>query len=220
MENISEAIKMAGAALIFILLLSVTINIYSQAKDTADIVLFSSDSTNFYQHIKSNQNGVTREVGLETIIPTLYTYCQTDGPSIRIIYGPEGSENRYEEIFDTELESILNSNNTNNRRSEKIINKYGSIYGTAPWSVGYTNHEGQLERINAFIYGNSIEYNQGQGFRLDYSSKALINYKNHKFEESYVNYNTSGKYKNDGSGNWYTIVDGQQKTIITYKLIK
>ena len=55
---------------------------FTQARETADIVLRSSDITEFmdYTELEDITEGTTiinseRIVGLETIIPTLYKYC-------------------------------------------------------------------------------------------------------------------------------------------------
>ena len=75
MENASEALIMAFAVLVFVLALSVTVAVFSIAKDTADTILYAKDESNFYEYEGvagvASQN---REVGLETIIPTLYKY--------------------------------------------------------------------------------------------------------------------------------------------------
>ena len=75
MENASEALMMAFGVLIFVLALTVAMNSFSQVKSVSDVVLYSTDATNYYDYEgptgKASQN---REVGLETIIPTLYKY--------------------------------------------------------------------------------------------------------------------------------------------------
>ena len=75
MENASEALMMAFGVLVFVLALTVAINSFSEAKNTADIVLYTSDETSYIEYEgvtgKASQN---RYVGLETIIPTLYKY--------------------------------------------------------------------------------------------------------------------------------------------------
>lgn len=223
MENISDAIKIAGAALIFILLLSITVRLYGQARETSDVILFSADKTNYYQLMEPNENDVTRIVGIETIIPTLYTYCQTDGPAIRIIYPKNG--NNYEMVFDTEMESIIRSAPLSLSDSEKqVYDSYHDKYYGAPWVSGDTDKSGYLNHINDFLYGNYHVYsNKNVYANTDCENNGvnfLLDFKNSSFEESYVEYNTSGFYKEDGFGNWYTIVDGNQKTVITYRYLK
>ncbi len=223
MENISEALKMAGAALLFVLAFTVTLMLFNQAQATADSVLFSADKTNFYEHIEPNSTGVTRSVGIETIIPTLYRYKQ-EGFTVKIL---DASGNELQ-VFDGAIESMIASNNgssdtvlSNKLTSEEYNNykKYNnpneeSYMAGAQWATGDTNNSKLLERINSYIYGteNSFE-------NLNYDNNNLMELSNDgkiKFNESYLEYNTSGKYKSDSFGNWFTIVDGEQKVIITY----
>ena len=75
MENASEALMMAFGILIFVLALTVAIHSFDQVKTTSDVVLYTKDEANYYEYEgatgKASEN---REVGLETIIPTLYKY--------------------------------------------------------------------------------------------------------------------------------------------------
>ena len=48
MENASDALKMAGAVLIFIIALTIVFSLISQIKTTSDSVLFNSDKLNYY----------------------------------------------------------------------------------------------------------------------------------------------------------------------------
>ena len=76
MENVSDALKMAGSVLLFIIGLSVAILAFSQAREAIDAVLKYTDreyltiegDSRFYY--LSNTNDTNRYVGLETIIPS------------------------------------------------------------------------------------------------------------------------------------------------------
>ena len=83
MENASEALIMGFSILIFVLALTVAVNSFNQAKDISDIVLYTSDESNYYDYIgEYNPDGSmpksegNRYVGLETIIPTLFKYSK------------------------------------------------------------------------------------------------------------------------------------------------
>lgn len=76
MENSAEALKMAFAVMVFVMALSIAIMTFSQARETADIVLTSSDATTFYEYDYSGNGQENRIVGMETIIPTLYRYSK------------------------------------------------------------------------------------------------------------------------------------------------
>lgn len=78
MENATDALKMAGSVLLFIVALSVAILAFSQARQAIDAVLKFSDreslaiedDSRFY-YLSSTSN-TKRYVGKETIIPAIY----------------------------------------------------------------------------------------------------------------------------------------------------
>lgn len=74
MENAADALKMAGAVLLFVLALSVIIFSFGQVRETADTILDYKDRETSY--INGNNyyttTGTERQVGLETIIPSIY----------------------------------------------------------------------------------------------------------------------------------------------------
>ena len=74
MENAVDALKIAFAVIVFSMALSLTVYMFSEARETADAVLHSSDITEFIQYEEADYDGDTRLVGLETIVPTLYKY--------------------------------------------------------------------------------------------------------------------------------------------------
>lgn len=73
MENASEALKMAAAVLIFVGALSIAIVGFTKAKQSADAVMGNSGKKSYYstENVQITSN---RVVGIETIIPTLYSY--------------------------------------------------------------------------------------------------------------------------------------------------
>lgn len=99
MENASEALIMAASVIIFVVALSVSVYAFGEARIAADIVMQGSDATFDQTYIDADKKGllrsvtfsdsgitvgdsststnnstsiVTRTVGAETIIPTLY----------------------------------------------------------------------------------------------------------------------------------------------------
>ena len=80
MENAVDALKIAFAVMVFTMALSLAMVMFSQAKETSDIVLRTSDVSEYIEYIENTRSRVTvdmgtsRVVGLETIIPTLYNY--------------------------------------------------------------------------------------------------------------------------------------------------
>ena len=81
MENAVEALKMAGFMLLFIMALSITMVILTQAKTTADAIVKSADRQNSYEYIELSADEtreLSRIVTLADVIPTLYRYAQED----------------------------------------------------------------------------------------------------------------------------------------------
>ena len=79
MENATEALKMAFAVLVLAIAITVSIKVFSQARQTSDVVLRKADETLYYdyeQYTKSGKAGENRIVGMETLIPTLYKYSK------------------------------------------------------------------------------------------------------------------------------------------------
>ena len=74
MENAVDALKMAGAVLIFVLALSLSITSFSEARQASDIILDFKDRETQYINgdFYYEATGTERTVGLETIIPSIY----------------------------------------------------------------------------------------------------------------------------------------------------
>lgn len=77
MENASKALIMAGAMLIFVLALTISISSFSVARQTTQTIVEETDREYDYTYVPINyeNNGrtvINRTVGVETIVPTLY----------------------------------------------------------------------------------------------------------------------------------------------------
>ena len=74
MENAVDALKMAGAVLLFVLAISVAIVSFGQAREAADTILDYKDRETVYidGNLYYQATETERTVGLETIIPTIY----------------------------------------------------------------------------------------------------------------------------------------------------
>lgn len=73
MENAADAIKVAGAVLLFVLALSIIIPFFSQARETADMILDIRDRETVYINgdLYYKATGTERQVGWETVLPTI-----------------------------------------------------------------------------------------------------------------------------------------------------
>ncbi len=113
MENAVDALKMAGAVLIFVLALSLSITSFSEARQASDVILDFKDRETEYINgdFYYEATGTERSVGLETIIPSIY---RVYNENYRIVFeGLEGEPLYYRKnpSNPTEMEEIyvLNS---------------------------------------------------------------------------------------------------------------
>ena len=88
MEQATDALKMAFAVLVFVIALSVSVNAFSEAKRTTDVLIENSDRETEYINLENAQEGsayynaeidgsgnvknTIRLVNVESIIPTIY----------------------------------------------------------------------------------------------------------------------------------------------------
>lgn len=158
MENASDALLMAFAVLIFIIALSVSLNTLSQAKTTADIVLFYSDRDNFQTNLKYdsvNYEDGGRTVGVDTVIATIYR-CAKEKFSVKVIDGPNEND-IYLFEYDTQTEKKINEQ----------INKF------------IENHKGNNYRetyVEVTISGKTIIAEDGTQLEQDVGKKLYITY--------------------------------------------
>lgn len=73
MENATDALKIAFAIFVFVIAITLAFSLISQAKSTADHVLFYADKTNFYDRPLYSKEG-NRVVSVPDVISTLYRY--------------------------------------------------------------------------------------------------------------------------------------------------
>lgn len=74
-ENVADALKMAGSVLLFVMALSICIMSFGQAKNALDTILAMEDRETVYidgDYYYKGTEKLTRTVGLETIIPSIY----------------------------------------------------------------------------------------------------------------------------------------------------
>lgn len=90
MENITEALKIAFAIMMFILALALSISSFSQARETTDFIITMRDRELEYTYIDTTEGVRTRLVSAETIVPTIYKALKEN---IRIEFY-DGAENK------------------------------------------------------------------------------------------------------------------------------
>lgn len=74
MENAVDALKMAGAVMLFIIALSTSMVAFTQVRETSDIIINYADRETEYINgdFYYEATGLERKVGLETVIPAIY----------------------------------------------------------------------------------------------------------------------------------------------------
>lgn len=86
-ENLYNALLMAAAMLIFIIAVTTVFSLVKLTKFTSDAVLYEYDDTKYYEgdlegnlkditYTVANRNNLYRNVGMETLLPTVYRYVK------------------------------------------------------------------------------------------------------------------------------------------------
>lgn len=227
MENVADALTMASAALLFVLAFSLTMVLFSKAKETSDLMVEHLNVQEYLPKMGSVQNNVTREVGIETVVPTIYRYAQNDGSLQIRICDTDGSELQ---VFDANIDQQMNnisqnkgsSKSTNEIYVEKLNEKYNDenkqpyLFG-APWRGQGTDYT--LERINAYIFSTGMKHLPKVKYSEDKTGhQGLKAYFSRRFEESYIEYRNKGNVYVDEYGEEINITESGTKIIITYKV--
>lgn len=210
MENAADALKMAGSVLLFVIALSVSILAFTQARESADILLSYSDresltiegdSRFYYLNDSKNTN---RYVGKETIIPAIY----------------RAYKENYKIIFDVKDGYYL----FKKKDSSGVWQKINKI-DLAEQSIGSDADSRQF--VNGILYGvdPSEKNNFEQKFNIQLNNESLYNYLNvKKFKESLGTYYiedlktyTENNPTTDGtSTSELSDVNKTEKRVITY----
>ena len=111
MENAVDALKIGFAVFVFVIALSLTMYMFTSAKETADMLLHSSDMSEYMEYIEPEAGTESRVVGLETIIPTLYKYYKEN---YTVIF--RDSSGNFLKLYDTKTNTAL--------WSQGYVNKY------------------------------------------------------------------------------------------------
>ncbi len=219
MENAVDALKLAFAVIVFVMALSLTIYMFSEARTTADIVLHSSDVT-YYMEYEGDVSGLTAEeinrrenriVGLETIIPTLYKYYKEN---YVVIFKENSSDTGFMKLYDTKTNTDLWTLGYYNRyfggNSTKIcsFDVEEETKRHEPWVV---NNKFYKDNLDAFLSGGQFVFPDGSGQAYNYSS-FIEQYKNTQFIESLGEYT----YNETTAG----IVKERKKRVIIYTVYR
>ena len=167
MDNATDALKMAGSVLLFVLALTVAINAFGLARQTADIVLSFKDRETEYidtdNYYKADDNNKNRKVGLETVIPAIYRSFKEN---YRIVFIKGGQKLKL-------YQATLQNNNDPLHSEVDVDFNYIDVYDTAIASGNEKEFiEGILYRKN---FSNSIELKK---FENKYKIKQFYGFNN------------------------------------------
>mgnify|MGYP000214555322 CR=1 FL=1 len=213
MENAVEALKIAGAVLMFVLALTLGISSLSKANNTVDSVvrMRDKDTLTEYEIVKPSKD-LTRNVGAETIVATMYRayeedieiyFKNADGTDLPIYYKTDSSGNKKidsngNEITVNYINKPIYENNKNEEES-------------------YESKEEQTRHLD-IILGTGKNKNNG----LNLSDKEQKKYGNQLYyEDGFYQYLTQHEFKEEFGqyllGNEATAT---RRGVITYTLVK
>ena len=166
MENATDALKIAFAVLVFVMALTITITMFSQLNSTSKILISATDTTNYYQYSLADADKTFREVGLETIIPTLYKYYK-EQYTVVFLDGRNSNDVKplilYKSNVPTDLwgQGVEIDPVTGNPKENKYIGKYeinGNTY-TLDDGIFFFDLDNENVRHEAWTSGNGFKKN-------------------------------------------------------------
>lgn len=209
MENITEALKMAFAIMMFILALALSISCFSQARETTDFIITMRDREVEYSYIETTEQVRTRLVSSETIVPTIYKALKEN---IRIEFYDRAENELY--LF-RYTDSNGNSKTANYIDLEEQVDTKFIQYPV----INYGGATGAVEVWDKLL-SSSQEYVRSDTSKFKVSSninKPLYKYfSEHQFEEQLGEY-----YQEDatiGAVSETLEINKTKKRVITYIL--
>ena len=156
MENIARALILVFGMLMFAVGFAYSMYLINGVTTASNTLLQGISTTKYYDNIEVNSDLTTRNVGVDTIIPTLYRYykenfavkiLKNDGDIIQLfdvnIESKIAKADAYTGTTDVELLSLKNSIYNDSNNSAYLFK--------APWSGNTT--ENTRTRIDYFLNG-------------------------------------------------------------------
>ena len=146
MENAVDALHMAASVLIFVLALTISINAFGQARQTADMLVSYNDREYSYTYVEENKDSsgnvlTERLVGLDSIIPSIYKAYREN---YKIVFRDrKGSET---------AENLLGNDGLYRKRNNETGN-YDAVYKIDLENESLAGDEQKLEFLSAILYG-------------------------------------------------------------------
>lgn len=241
MENITRALILAASMMLFVIGFAYSMYLVNHLMTTSEVLLDTVSTTNYYDNLEVSHGNDRREVGVDTIVSTLYRYYK-ERYAVKIYddYDDDG-EVELIQVFDLKLENEIYTasragaldkviTHASSDKDKKIAQLSKSIYNTpsnsaylfgAPW-MGNSN-EYTLARIDYFLHGTTgyindtlVEY--GKTIEKDGKIGFLNIYSGDTFYEEFDEYAYTGETISTANG-LETITGNTQeetKIIITY----
>lgn len=144
MENAADALKIAFAVLVFIIAITIIFLMVSKVRSTADVVLYYSDNTNYYDYYDYNEEGLKDEMGnrivtVSDIVSTLYRYYK-ESVAVTIIIGSDtycfdiGNES----LMEDETKQSIATIEGKERNLSKFINNILMSYKNTTFSEEFS----------------------------------------------------------------------------------
>lgn len=232
MENASDAIIMAGAILIFVMALTITMNVFSQVRATIDTVVYTTDETNYYEYIGTeDNNGIkNRRVGLETVIPTLYKYYKENYTVVFLdsngdpleLYSTKTQPELWTGYKDGKVPPIVSKYYGKNSKENEKICSFDVDEETRrhePWTGSTIDYK---ENLDKFLQGETFKAPSGNGMDYNYreyftAGSFIAQYNGKTFIETIGEYSTNTKDSFASTLN-QGIRDNKNKRVIIYQL--
>jgi len=225
MENAGDALKMAFAVIVFVMALSISIYMFTEARTAADLVLHKSDITRFMDYIEGQDviGTESRIVGLETIIPTLYKYYKEN---YTVIFRERNGQPL--EIYRTKTNTELWSAGYINKYYENDIDKRVCSFDVdeetrrhEPWTGNTLYYK---QNLDAFLSGGKFYNPNGNGMYYDYSDTFKESFIEHYRKEKFIEnlgeytYNATNLESEDEDLLNSGLIKEKKKRVIIYTL--
>ena len=150
MENAVDALHIAASVLIFVLALSISINAFGQARQTADMLVSYNDREYSYTYVEENTDGAgnvltERLVGLDSIIPSIYKAYREN---YKIVF-------RDSETSET-AENLLEGDGLYRKRNNET-GDYEPVYKIDLENESLAGDKQKLDFLSVILYGNKAD---------------------------------------------------------------
>ena len=207
MENAVDALKMAGAVLLFVLAISVAIVSFGQAREAADTILDYKDRETVYidGNLYYQATETERTVGLETIIPTIYrAYIE----NYKIVF-----QGLNEPIYTLKL-----SGDTKIAKYTIDLETKTTTDGIQINNVALANDEQKSEFLFGILYKDFSKSGSEENFKKKYNVDLPTNSLINRLKGTKITEYLGVYYQNDNEN--VPDVNKTEKRIITYKIEK